>query len=178
MSRAKGLRARQPTSQFAKSLTARPNRDQVSRVMGTRCSLVTGACGVSPHSSCHDDAHAMCASVPRQRDARRPVAGFDGSSVEIDGHDRGRTSPRVLHLDLVDGAGAGTVGDAIAGPRAGRAGTQDDRVSVLYPEAEDRLERDTIEPSRGARVPAPAAAALVRRLTVDVGGDHIRLELV
>src|SRR5438093_8742400 len=51
MSRPKSLRARQPTSQLAKSLTARPNRDQVSRVMGTRCSLTTAACGFSPNQA-------------------------------------------------------------------------------------------------------------------------------
>src|SRR5215831_4332984 len=46
MSRPKSPHARARASQVAKSLTARPNRDNVSRVMRTRCSLIAGACGL------------------------------------------------------------------------------------------------------------------------------------
>ena len=45
-------------------------------------------------------------------------------------------------------------------------------------EPEDRLEPDAVHPCRRARVPGPAAAADVRRVRVDVGGDDVGLDLV
>src|SRR5215469_14928818 len=50
MSRPKSPHARARASPVAKSLTARPNRDNVSRVMGTRCSPISGARGLGAAS--------------------------------------------------------------------------------------------------------------------------------
>src|SRR5512138_3906043 len=45
-------------------------------------------------------------------------------------------------------------------------------------ESENRLNGDTVEPTRRAGVPRPAAAARVRRGSIHVGANHIRLNFV
>src|SRR5690606_36289891 len=89
-------------------------------------------------------------------DQRHGVAG-DLAAVEL--HDAVVRLVRGRHLDLVD-ARAVAVTQREAGPRAGQARRDDQRVAAA-PEAEDALDGEAPQPRRGARVPCPAAAALV-----------------
>src|SRR5215469_11066332 len=91
MSRPKSPHARARASPVAKSVTARLNRDKVSRVMRTPCSLITGACGFGAAS-------VMWVRLsPGQSDLRRQLLddglsvgeARDGLAVHGDGAKRG-----------------------------------------------------------------------------------------
>ena len=61
---------------------------------------------------------------------------------------------------------------------ASRDARVDREAGPLPSDPEDRLHRRLVHPAGRTGVPGPAAAADVRRLGVDVGRDHVRLDLV
>ena len=65
------------------------------------------------------------------------------------------------------------------GPRpVGRQAGREAQLRRPQLQAEDRLDGRAVQPGRRAGVPAPAAAAHVGRLRVDVAGHHVGLDAV
>src|SRR5437762_2365920 len=83
---------------------------------------------------------------------------------------------RVLHHDRVP-CRVIPEGDLVRWPRARDARIEMER-GAAQPEPEDRLDRGAVHPPGRPRVPGPSPAPHVRRLGIDVGGDHVRLDLV
>src|SRR5207244_3630838 len=83
---------------------------------------------------------------------------------------------RVLHPDRVP-CRVIPEGDLVRWPRARDARIEMER-RAAQPEPEDRLDRGAVHPPGRPRVPGPSPAPHVRWLGLDVGGDHVRPDLV
>src|SRR5437867_13231092 len=98
---------------------------------------------------------------------------FDRYPVELGRRDASTSPQRIKNCDLIAGPFE-PPHDLIFGP--GRRNARVDAERIAAPsQPEHAFETRTIHPGCGSGVPAPAAAAGMRRSRVQIAGDHIRL---
>src|SRR5213593_1257660 len=85
-------------------------------------------------------------------------------AIECDSAGATLSAACMLHENVIAG-GVIAISDLELLPVVGDAGLEGQPIAAAA-EAEDRLQDDTVEPSRGARIPGPAAAAGVGRLAI------------